>query len=106
MLGQQSKAQKIVARAKGWDPDLIWDSKTQSYGPPNDALGTNQESAVFTNQGVPSTQGKYPQLEDGYDVRNIGPDEVDFNHPTPRSGGNNAPTPKARGDSFPGMDNK
>jgi hypothetical protein len=103
MLGQQSKAQKEIALGKGWQPDRIFDSKTGTYGP---AIEGSDPSAVFTNQGVPSTQGKYPQLEDGYDVRNIGPDEVDFNHPTPRSGGNNAPTPKARGDSFPGMDNK
>ena len=100
MLGQQSKAQKEIARGKGWDPDKVFDPKTGTYGP---LIEGSDPSAVFTNQGVPMTKGKYPQLKDGYDVRSIGADEVDFVSPDWRGEERNDPTPGVKGNPFAGM---
>jgi hypothetical protein len=77
MQGDQVKALIIVSKAKGWDPNRIWDAKTRSYG--DSIENFNQPPLVLENQagtgrlpqGTPDTfpdaeepRYKYPPGED------------------------------------------
>jgi hypothetical protein len=101
MQGQTEKAQKTIARGKGWEPDAVYDPATGKSIPLDSGLVA--ESAIFTNQGVPMTKGAYPHQADGYDV-SIGAGEpaTTFNSPKRRSEGNNAPVPGKHGDPYAG----
>jgi hypothetical protein len=98
MQGQQVSSQKIIAKGNGWDPDSIYDSKTGTWTPIDAHFVAPAE--VFTNQGVPMTQGAYgppPNGESSAIMKEMeGP--VDFKYPTPRSESSNAPFPKRGGD--------
>jgi hypothetical protein len=102
VLGDQSKALKTISRGKGWNPDEIVDPKTGATTPIDSGLAG--DFTIFTNQGVPMTRGKYPQLADGYDV-SIGAGEpaTTFNSPKHRSETINAPFPGKHGDPHAGM---
>ena len=102
MQGQSTKAQKTIARAKGWEPDSIYDSMTRTFTPIDSGLVGDSE--IFNNQGVPKTKGRYPQLPDGYDV-SIGAGEpaATFNSPVRRSETGNAPFKGAKGNPNAGM---
>jgi hypothetical protein len=103
MQGQAVSSQKIIARAKGWDPDAIYDTKTGEYSP-IDALFVSP-AEVFTNQGVPKTRGAYgppPNGESSSIMKEMeGP--VDFKHPIPRSESSNAPFKGRGGNPYAGL---
>jgi len=98
MQGDQSKALKTIARGKGWEPDAVYDPATGKSVPIDDGLVA--DAAIFTNQGVPMTRGKYTEKADGYDV-NPGAGEA-FNSPKMRSETSNAPFKGANGDPYAG----
>jgi hypothetical protein len=102
MQGSQTAAQKTVARAKGWEPDAIYDPATGKSAPLDEGLVAPAE--IFTNQGVQKSRGKYAQLADGYDV-SIGAGEpaATFNSPVRRSETGNAPFKGAKGNPNAGM---
>lgn len=66
MGDMQTRSLKIIARAKGWDPDRIFDPKTKQY---MDDIGYQDgEFKIFTNQGVTDMPEKAPMdWADGYD---------------------------------------
>jgi hypothetical protein len=102
MQGSQTAAQKTVVRGKGWEPDAIYDPATGKSAPLDEGLVA--PAAIFTNQGVPRSRGKYAQLADGYDVSvGAGEPAATFNSPKRRSESGNAPFPKAKGDPYAGL---
>lgn len=80
MQGDLVKALKIVSRAKGWDPDRIWNAKTKSYE--GSLENTDKAPEIFVNQagtgtlpqGTPDSfpEAEQPKYEEG---------KVSFNHP-------------------------
>jgi hypothetical protein len=93
--GNESTALKIISRAKGWNPDAVYDPKTKTYGP---LIGGSEDPAVFTNQGV-MAGGLVP---DGTKpVGDLTP-KTTFNVPDASREPVKHIQPKA-GDPFPGM---
>jgi hypothetical protein len=102
MQGDQTKALKTVSIGKGWNPDVIVDVGTGKSAPLDEGLVA--PAAIFTNQGVQKSRGKYAQLADGYDVSvGAGEPAATFNSPKRRSESINAPFPKAKGDPYAGL---
>ena len=104
MQGQQQKAQKIIARANGWDPDAVVNPSDGTSVPLADTLA--MPAAVFTNQGVPMTYRKFPDQPDGYDVsKGLSPDDEDFKFgdPSREQQEANAKPSRGNGDPFAGM---
>jgi hypothetical protein len=66
MGDMQVRSLKIIARAKGWDPDKIYDPKAKKYV--EDIGHQDGTFAIFTNQGVTDMPEKAPMdWPDGYD---------------------------------------
>jgi hypothetical protein len=86
--GGLSKALIIVSKAKGWDPNRIWDSKTQSYVGES-IENFNQPPELFTNQAgtgrlpqeIPANQQMFPDAtESPLDVsRGLDHEQAPFN---------------------------
>lgn len=72
MQGDQVKALKILSLAKGWNPDRIWDSKTQGYVGES-IENFNKPTEIFVNQkgqgtlpqDIPPQQGMFPAATEG-----------------------------------------
>lgn len=101
MQGDAVKALKILSRAKGWDPDRIWDAKTQSYEgsienfnkPPQ--IYANQAGTGRLPQGVPDT---FPEAEQPrYEENTLNDDGVTWNTPDYRRETKNHRTNNAGG---------
>lgn len=68
MQGDQVKALIIVSKAKGWDPNRIWNAKTRQYEGES-IENFNQPTKIFENQagtgrlpqGIPLS---YPEAEE------------------------------------------
>jgi hypothetical protein len=101
VLGQADKNQKDLVRSMGWEPDAIYDTKTGKTVPIDAALTT--DAAVFTNQGVPMTSGRYADGGGDLDPGGQPEGKVEFNTPTHRSEENNAPFKGRSGDPYAGM---
>lgn len=102
MQGNSVRQQKNIARQMGYDPDAVYDPNTGKSIPLD--IGLTAPAAVFTNQGVPMTQGKYgppPVTTDADAVQSEG--KVEFNQPTHRSESANAPFPGKHGDPYAGF---
>jgi len=85
MQGDQVKALKILSRAKGWDPDKIYDAKAKSYG--DSIENFNRPPQVFTNQAgtgqLPEgLHDSYPQAEEPrYKENTTNNDGITWNTP-------------------------
>ena len=101
MQGKSEMQQKMIARGSGIEPDSIYDPATGKYVPLDPLL--TAPAAVFTNQGVPMTEGKYsPPMIGVSEIESHPEGAVQFNVPNRRSESVNAPVPGKHGDPFAG----